>query len=200
MIDSIISPGASAVRLTPTMNSPTGSVRRPLDADEVDLGVEGGEHRQPVAGRRAGGEVAADRAGIADLRAADRARRLGQRRQHRRNGSRSISDHVTAAPNVTVRAAGSNVHVDSSGTRVKRDHVGVAVGPGKAAMALVDLDQQVGAARQQRRRGVGGELGDGLVEAAGNEHGHGPRLYSTRSPDSASSALRLKRDVEGSML
>ena len=66
-------------------------------------------------------------------------------------------------------------------------------------MALVDLDEQVGAARQQRRRGVGGEPGDCLVEAAGNEHGHGPRLYSTRSPDPIFGP-QAEACVEGSML
>ena len=44
---------------------------------------------QPVAGRRARGEVAADRRRVADLRRADRARRLGERRQQRRPAARS---------------------------------------------------------------------------------------------------------------
>ena len=42
------------------------------------------QRRQRVAGRRGGAEVAADRAAVADLRRADRARRLGERRQQRR--------------------------------------------------------------------------------------------------------------------
>ena len=49
-------------------------------ADQLDGGVQGREHRQAVAGRRAGDDVAADRRRVADLRRTDGARRLGQGR------------------------------------------------------------------------------------------------------------------------
>src|SRR5207302_11084647 len=53
-------------------------------AREVYLALADEERRQRVARRRGGREIPADRAAVADLRAADRARRLGQRRQELR--------------------------------------------------------------------------------------------------------------------
>ena len=79
----ISSSGASALRLTPVTNSPTGTAATRAPST-FDLGALDEERRQRVAGRRRGPEVAADRAAVADLRRADRPRRLGERRQQRR--------------------------------------------------------------------------------------------------------------------
>ena len=57
----------------------------------LDLGALDHERRQRVAGRRRGAEVAADRAAVADLRRADRARRLGERRQQLAPARRAIA-------------------------------------------------------------------------------------------------------------
>ena len=75
------SPGSSAVRFGPVRKSSTGSGAAPGRRRQLDRGAEGDEHGQRVAGGRGGRQVAADRAGVADLRAADRAGRLGQRGQ-----------------------------------------------------------------------------------------------------------------------
>ena len=67
--------------------------KRPLAAHarELDLGALDEQRRKRVARRRGRAEVAADRAAVADLRRADRARRLGQRGQLVRERSRIAS-------------------------------------------------------------------------------------------------------------
>ena len=77
----ISSSAASALRFTPVTNSESGIRREPRTDDALDLRVLDHERRERVAGRRGGGEVAADRAAVADLRRADGARGLGKRRQ-----------------------------------------------------------------------------------------------------------------------
>ncbi len=54
---------------------------RPADARDLDLRALDEQRRQRVSRRRRGAEVAADRAAVADLRRAHRARGLGERRQ-----------------------------------------------------------------------------------------------------------------------
>ena len=81
------SPGDSAVRLGPTQNSPRRDRRAGPTVDCTSThGVERGQHRQGVAGGRGGGQVAADRAGVADLGRPDGAGRLGQGRAPARPG------------------------------------------------------------------------------------------------------------------
>ena len=60
----------------------------------------------------------------------------------------------------------------SSGTRLRRDHGRAVIGPREAAVPLVDLDHQIGAAGEQRRAGMRGDAGERLVERRRDEHGH----------------------------
>ena len=77
----ISSSGASAERFTPVTKSAIGTRRVPrTDAHSTSRTFDD-ERRQRVARRRRGGEVAADRAAVADLRRADGPRGLGQRGQ-----------------------------------------------------------------------------------------------------------------------
>ena len=77
----------------------------------LDLRVVEHQRRQRVAGRRGGGEVAAERAAVANLRRADGARGLGERRQKlgqlRRIASVYVSPRRVAASRsrATSRAA-----------------------------------------------------------------------------------------------
>ena len=77
----ISSSGSSAFRFGPTRNSRSGTVREPRRRGELDLRAVDEQRRQRVPGGGSGAEVAADRAAVADLRPADRARGLGQREQ-----------------------------------------------------------------------------------------------------------------------
>ena len=76
----ISSSSASAFRFGPTRNSASGTVRRGAGLGQLDLGALDQEGRQRVTRGRGGAEVAADRAAVSNLRRADRARGLGQRR------------------------------------------------------------------------------------------------------------------------
>ena len=67
------------------------------DARELDLGALDEERRQRVARGRGGAEVPADRAAVPDLRRADRARRLGERRAAPRRAA-APSPGCTSAP------------------------------------------------------------------------------------------------------
>ena len=73
---------------------------------------------------------------------------------------------------------GSWIHVRSSGTRPTATTVS---SPGEAAVGLVDLDHQVGAAGQHERVGVVGERGEGVVQGPRGQHAHGRELYKTSS-------------------
>ena len=64
------------MRLGPTTSSSSDRPRRPACGGDDDAGVERGEHRESVAGRRGGAEIAPERAGVADLGGPDGARRL----------------------------------------------------------------------------------------------------------------------------
>ncbi len=58
-----------------------GHVSTPPSGCHDDVGVECGQHRERVTCGRRGGEVASQRARVADLWGSDRARRLGKTRQ-----------------------------------------------------------------------------------------------------------------------
>ena len=72
------SPGPSALRFGPVTKSSKGTVAVAIRAGHLDHRVERGQHRQGVAGGRGRAQVAADRAGVADLRRSDGAGGLGQ--------------------------------------------------------------------------------------------------------------------------
>ena len=107
------------------------------------LGVLDEERRQRVAGRRRRAEVAADRAAVADLRRADRARRLGQRRQ--RAGERPLHRLGVGEPGAEDERA-----VLARPPAQLRDLV--EVDQRRRARAVeVELDEHVGAALDEAR-------------------------------------------------
>ena len=75
------------------------------DARQLDLRALDEQRRQRVARRRGGAEVAADRAAVADLRRADRPRRLRERRQQPPPAAARIaSAYVRPAPSRACRS------------------------------------------------------------------------------------------------
>ena len=97
-----------------------GHRQRSTSGDRLDHDrcLERSEHRQPVAGRRARAEVAADRARLADLRRADRAARLGQCRHE--GSERRLHQHPARCTRPRSRGCcrpRSRRHDRSSGTR-----------------------------------------------------------------------------------
>ena len=93
------SPAPSTVRFGPTKNSRDRDDAGAARPGDLDRRAERDEHGQRVAGRRRGGEVAADRARVADLRRADGARRVRERRREvARPGRARARCRSTAAP------------------------------------------------------------------------------------------------------
>ena len=117
-----------------------------------------------VARGRGGAEVAADRAAVADLRRADRARRLGERgkqlgelRLHRlgvRQAGGEADGAVLARPALQLRDLGE-----------VEDRL-------RPRPVEVELDEQVGAAGDRPRVGPLRLHAQGLVEGAGSDHLH----------------------------
>ncbi len=148
--------------------------------DQLDLGVERGQHGQPVTGRRAGRQVAADGRRVADLRRPDGARRLGEGGEHRRQ-------RVTAE--LGVRHAGAEAHRPGDGVVGPRAQLGDApdgddgLPPGQPTVRLVDRDHQVGAAGQHDGVRVLGERGDSFVQRHRCQHAHVGRLYKASRDD-----------------
>ena len=94
--------------------APAGSTARRRPADARRLGVVGRQHRQAVAGRRGGAEVAADRRPVADLRRADGPRGLGQRAELGQLPHDPRKGHPRADEH---RAVSRRCHAASSATR-----------------------------------------------------------------------------------
>ena len=138
-----------------------GSARRPED----DGGVEGGEHRQGVAGRRGRGEVAAEGASVADLRGADGSSGLGECGQE---------DRKFPAPHLRIGQSGPEHEFIALQPPTAQfvdpvdDHDVV-----KSDLSTVDADHEIGAARQQQGVRVLGECCTGVVEGARDGHRHG---------------------------
>ena len=98
----ISSSGSSAFRFGPEQEVPERQRRSPRRARSTTSRFGDQERRERVPGRGGGAEVAADRAAVADLRAADGARRLRERRQPpRRAGPAIASVYVSPAPRRT---------------------------------------------------------------------------------------------------
>ena len=88
----------------------------------------------------------------------DRARRLGQRRQHR--PQRLVLDLGPGHGRAERDRAGRRRRRSTSRARgrvTRRSQSASPSAPREAAVTLVDLDHQVGATGQQRRSGIGGE-------------------------------------------
>jgi hypothetical protein len=128
LICQITSPGSMPVRLTPVMKSSS------------DRGVHRGEHRQAVARRAGRAHVPADGPGVAHLGRPDGSSSGGQRRQHvdqvvldLRPGRPRPQNHLVIGDRVTLQL------IDPTEAHDRR----------RATMPEVDLDHEVGAARQQ---------------------------------------------------
>ena len=118
---------------------------------------------------RAGAEVAADRAGVADLRRADGAGRLGQGRER--------AGRAVALEHLGVGEAGAERPTSSpsrSSPALQLRHPAKADDRRRAAVAEVDLDHEVGAAGEQMCVGPGVERVERVRQAGGSgDGGHG---------------------------
>ena len=153
-----------AVRFGPVTNSLTPRRRVPAPRRELYLGVGREQRRQPVAGRRRGTEVAADRPAVADLGRPHRARRDRQPGQ----AVAELGDQPRirdAGPDAQVTVLGSPL--DSSGIRVRSRIVA------RADPVEVELDHQVGAAGDRNRVRVRGFELERLLPAVGLQNLHG---------------------------
>ena len=138
--------------------------RRAFDLGSLDL-----QRRQRVTGGRGGREVAAEGAAVADLRRADRPRRLGQRGQQ------------------LGELAGHRLGVGEPGAEAQRS---VLARPASQLLDLVQVQQRLRAspvevqrdhdvrpALDRQRAGVFGLQVQSIVERARREDVHGAELY-----------------------
>ena len=168
------SSGASAVRLTPSRNSSSGSDAHAAHARELDLRALDEERWQRVAGGRGSPEVAADRAPVADLRRADGARGLGERgqlvRERRRHrlgvGQGGAEAEAAVLPRPTAQLL----------------ELGQVHERGRPRLAEGQLDHHVGAAQDEPRLRALGLQAQRVVERARREELHLPN--TSRSPQS----------------
>ena len=141
---------------------------------QLDHRVEGGKDRQTIAGGRAGGQVAPDRGGVADLRGSDRAGGLGERREQ--GGERG--DLELGVGHAGSEADGPRRRIVGPAAQLGHPVDGDdRVALGEAVTGPVDLDHQVGAAGEDQGVGMVSQGGDGRVERPGNQHAHRPELY-----------------------
>ena len=118
-------------------------------ACDLDRRPERDQDRQRVAGRGRRREVAADRRGVADLRRADRTRgvrergnEVGDRIALELRERRGRADHDRRA-----------VDADSC----ERRHPSDGHDPRERSASVVDLDHEIGSAREDRRIGIRGQ-------------------------------------------
>src|SRR6185312_1790726 len=137
----------------------------PLPAGQHDRGVGGQQHRQPVAGRARGGDVAADGGGVAHLRRADGAGRGGER------GKLAGELALDGGP------GDRGADVDLVGTdlvALQLRHPADGDDRRRPAVAEVDLHHEVGAAGEQVRVREGVQRVEGVLQRRGSgDDGHG---------------------------
>src|SRR5438477_144302 len=185
----------AALRTAHVVDEPNASLALPRA--EHDRRIERREDRQRVPGRRTGPEVAADRAGIADLGRPDRPRCLADRRRarivvkHPRVGDERAHPHATVTFEVLEL-------LDA----IDRDD------GGRPCPSEVDLDEKVGPARQNCRPANAGKVVKYIVNRPRDVDAHGriiTSVFERRSlglPHSGGrrlgGAMDLERDLAAS--
>ncbi len=143
-------------------------VTRAAQRFEVHHRVEGRQHRQTVARRRRRPDVAADRRGMTDLRRADGARRLRQRRQQR--GQRFA--HHLGVGDAGAEANGSRRGIVAPRAQFADARHGHDVD--RLAVTHVHLDHHVRAAGDHERVRFVGQRGERVAKRGGRNARHRP--------------------------
>ena len=175
----ISSPGCSARLLHPHHELVQAHSALPVGAGQHDLGVEGGQHRQGVARRRGGAQVAPQGPGVANGRGAHRAGglgqgggRIGQSRGHHLGVGDPAAYHHPVVGNAPLAQFG---------------HLGHGHHLAGTAQTPVDLHHEIGASGQHGGVGVVGQRTQGLVQAPGHYH-----IAHLGAPEAAQKQRRLR--------